>query len=114
MVQVLRVRAAGGVVVAEHPVTDGEARHRPGRPPRRRPANSLPRIGHPRPRQPGERPDEARRARPGTPQSVRFTVVACTLTSTSSSAATGFGTSITRTTSGGPYLSYTAAFMAAR
>ena len=36
------------------------------------------------------------------PQSVRFTVVAWTLTSTSSSLAAGFSTSATRTTSGGP------------
>ena len=38
------------------------------------------------------------------PQSVRFTVVACTLTRTSLSLAAGFSTSAIRTTSGGPYL----------
>ena len=37
------------------------------------------------------------------PQSVRFTVVACTLTSTSWSLTVGFSTSEMRTTSGGPY-----------
>jgi hypothetical protein len=36
------------------------------------------------------------------PQSVRFTVVACTLTRTSLSLAAGFSTSAIRTTSGGP------------
>jgi hypothetical protein len=45
------------------------------------------------------------------PQSVRFTVVAWTLTSTSPSLTAGRGTSVTRTTSGGPYLVWTAAFM---
>jgi hypothetical protein len=38
------------------------------------------------------------------PLSVRFTVVAWTLTSTSLSLAVGFSTSAIRTTSGGPYL----------
>jgi hypothetical protein len=45
------------------------------------------------------------------PQSVRFTVVAWTLTSTAWSLAAGFSTSTTRTTSGGPYLVRTAALM---
>ena len=48
---------------------------------------------------------------PRNPQSVRFTVVACTLTSTSSSRTVGRGTSITCTTSGGPYRVWTAASM---
>ena len=45
------------------------------------------------------------------PQSVRFTVVACTLTSTSRSLTAGLSTATTRTTSGGPYRSRTAALM---
>ena len=45
------------------------------------------------------------------PQSVRFTVVACTLTSTWLALTAGFSTSAIRTTSGGPYLVCTAAFI---
>ena len=45
------------------------------------------------------------------PQSVRFTVVARTLTRTSLSFGVGFSTSEIRTTSGGPYLVRTAAFI---
>jgi hypothetical protein len=41
-------------------------------------------------------------------QSVRFTVVAWTLTSSPFSLAAGFSTSEIRTTSGGPYLVWTA------
>ena len=44
------------------------------------------------------------------PQSVRFTVVACTLTRTSWPVTAGLATSATRTTSGGPYRVCTAAF----
>ena len=51
---------------------------------------------------------------PRKPQSVRFTVVAWTLTSASLSLAVGVGTSTTRTTFGGPYRVCTAAFMRAR
>jgi hypothetical protein len=45
------------------------------------------------------------------PQSVRFTVVACTATRTSSRPTWGAGTSPMRTTSGGPYRVRTAALM---
>ena len=45
------------------------------------------------------------------PQSVRFTVVAWILTSTSFACGTGASTSRIRTTSGAPYLVCTAAFM---
>src|SRR5918994_167369 len=48
------------------------------------------------------------------PQSVRFTVVAWTLTSTSPSPGAGLDTSATRTTSGGPYRVRTAAFIGRR
>ncbi|HEX5188968.1 MAG TPA: hypothetical protein VFW16_05485 [Streptosporangiaceae bacterium] len=44
------------------------------------------------------------------PQSVLFTVVACTLTMTSPGPGEGFCTSAMRTTSGVPYLVCTAAF----
>ena len=50
---------------------------------------------------------------PRNAQSVRFTVVACTLTNTSWSRTAGVVTSITRTTSGGPYRVCTAARMPA-
>ena len=46
------------------------------------------------------------------PQSVRFTVVACTATRTSPRPTSGAGTSVIRTTSGGPYPVRTAALMA--
>jgi hypothetical protein len=46
------------------------------------------------------------------PQSVRMTVVAWTLTRTSSSLCTGRSTSSSRRTSGGPYLSWTTALIA--
>ena len=94
--QVLRVSTAGSVVVPEHPITDGEATSRPGRAASTRPANSLPRILTRGRTKPGEDPDEERLS-PRKPQSVRFTVVAWTLTSTSLSLAVGVGTSITRT-----------------
>jgi hypothetical protein len=77
------------------------------------PANSLPRIvtrGRTSPVNTRMKNGLA----PRMPQSVRFTVVAWTLTSTSWSVADGVGTSTTRTTSGGPYRVCTAAFMRAR
>ena len=46
------------------------------------------------------------------PQSVRFTVAARTLTSTSSSPAAGLSTSAIRITSGGPYRAWMAALIA--
>src|SRR3984893_7655503 len=81
------------------------------------PANSVPRI-----RCRGRRMPETRRlsnemARPlrrlasRVAVSNRLTVVAWTLTRTSSSAATGRSTSSSRRTSGGPYLSYTMALI---
>jgi hypothetical protein len=45
------------------------------------------------------------------PQSVRFTVVACTATRTSPGPTSGTGTSVICTTSGGPYVVRTAALM---
>jgi hypothetical protein len=46
------------------------------------------------------------------PQSVRFTVVACTATRTSPGPTSGAGTSVMYTTSSGPYVVRTAALMA--
>ena len=46
------------------------------------------------------------------PQSVRFTVVACTATRTWPGPTSGAGTSVMCTTSGGPYVVRTAALMA--
>ena len=74
------------------------------------PANSHPRIvarGFARPLK--KRTIHGSAARK--PQSVRFTVAACTRTSTSCSSIAGSSTSRIRTTSGGPYRVWTAALM---
>ena len=98
------------------------AGRRPGRRPRTRvtaeptssttPANSMPRI-----RRLGRRKPIMKRQKNGFAarmwQSVRLTVVAWTRTSTSSSFGTGRSTSSTRSTSGGPYRSWTTALIGA-
>ena len=74
------------------------------------PASSLPRIlrfGRRRPVKKREMNDSALRS----PQSLRLTVEAWILTRTSSSLGTGRSTSSSRSTSGGPYLSYTTALI---
>src|ERR1039458_668337 len=74
------------------------------------PANSVPRI-----RRFGRRSPVTNRAAKGVPPrspvSVLLTVVAWTLTRTSSSLGTGCATSSRRSTSGGPYVSWTTALM---
>src|SRR5580704_16100380 len=74
------------------------------------PASSVPRILHF-----GRRRPLTRRLMNGSParipQSVRLTVVARTLTRTSSGLGTGLATSSSRRTSGGPYLSQTTALI---
>ena len=83
-----------------------------------RPASSTPRMGcfgllKPSFRRIG-RPNPAGTRSARTRASPELTVVARTLTNTSSSAGTGVGTSWIVTTSGGPYRSQTAAFTTGR
>jgi hypothetical protein len=85
---------------AEHPVADLEGRDvTAGRLDLARELTAL--DPGPWSQQAGE---QAREEGPGPrkPLSVRFTVVACTLTSTSLCPGVGLATSVTRTTSGGP------------
>jgi hypothetical protein len=84
----------------EHPVADLEGGD-PTADPLDDSRKLTPENRHPWSEQPGEEPiDKGLAARKA--QSVRFTVVARTLTSTSLSLGVGLSTSVMRTTSGGP------------
>ena len=99
----------GGPTEPEHPIADLE-----GRDPVADRLDLTGELGaedlRARSPKPQEQPVDPRPGRPQA-QSVWFTVVVRTLTSTSRSLTAGFSTSMTRTTSGGPYLVRTAALM---
>ena len=107
---VLRVGAASD---PEDLVADLELRDRCADRPRprlRAPCPGVRRFGRRSPVNTREKNGSAARK----PQSERVTEVAWTLTSTSSSFGTGRGTSSSRSTSGGPYRSWTTALMRSR